>query len=139
MASVNVGIDAQVVLDGTGYWVDAGSYAVYRPRLRKAAVTLGGAERYTDTGPGKRVWRFTVLAFNDLTRYDGQPTGMTGQTYRDALSLAYERFAPLTFVDPHGTTWSVRFDDLVEQLPDLRTGAAPPGLSYVLAVQLVEV
>jgi len=139
----NVGIDCQVALDGTGYWVAAGSYHVHRPRLRKASVTMGGAERYVDAGPGKRVWRFTALALDGLTRYDGQPTGMAGQQYRDALTLSYQRSGALPFVDPHGQSWSVHFDDLVEVLPDLRTGAGagPPGTSgatYLLEVQLVE-
>ncbi len=143
----NVGIDCQVALDGTGYWVAAGSYRVHWPRLRKASVTMGGAERYIDAGPGKRVWRFTVLALDALTRYDGQPTGMAGQEYRDALTLSYQRSGALPFVDPHGQSWSVHFDDLVEVVPDLRIGAglagspgAPgsPGATYLLEVQLVE-
>src|SRR5579883_975511 len=80
-----IGVDCQVVLDGTGYWIERHSYRLHRPRLRRASVTVGGGERYVDAGPGKRVWAFTVLAVNELVRYDGRPTGVSGQGYRDSL------------------------------------------------------
>lgn len=131
-----IGVDCQVVLDGSGYWIEPHSYRVHRPRLRKASVTSGGGERYVDAGPGKRVWSFTILGVNDLLRYDGQPTGMTGQQYRDGLVASYAKSGTLAFVDPHGVSWTVHFDDLVEALPDLRTQLTSP--SYLLDVELVE-
>lgn len=132
----NVGIDCQVSLDGTGYWLERGGYRVRRPRLRRATVTTGGAERYADLGPGKRVWQFTVLALDGLARYDGRPTGLSGQHYRDLLAASYGKIGPLPFIDPHGVTWSVHFDDLVESMPDPRTQVSGP--AYLLAVTLVE-
>lgn len=134
---MNIGLDCQVALDGMGYWVEPHSYRVHRPRLRKASVTSGGGERYVDAGPGKRVWSFTVLCANNLLRYDGQPTGVSGQQYRDALAASYAKIAALAFVDPHGVAWSVRFDDMVEALPDPRTQLTSP--SYLLDVELVEI
>ncbi len=137
----NVGIDCQVALDGAGYWLAPKSYRVGRPRLRRATVLAGGAENYVDAGPGKRVWTFIVLALDGLARYDGRPTGLTGQQYRDALTASYETIGVLPFVDPHGVAWRVRFDHLVESLPDPRTALAGPaglGPGYLLAVELVE-
>ncbi len=118
-----IGVDCQVVLDGTGYWIERHSYRLHRPRLRRASVTAGGGERYVDAGPGKRVWAFTVLA-------------VSGQGYRDSLVASYARSGPLSFVDPHGVAWSVHFDDLVERLPDPRTQLTGP--SYLLDIELVE-
>ncbi len=132
-----IGVDCQVVLDGVGYWLERHGYSVHRPRLRKATVTGDGGERYVDAGPGKRVWAFRVLALNGLLRYDGQPTGMTGQQYRDALAASYARSGPLSFTDPHGVTWSVHFDLLGETIDDLRTQLSSP--SYLMDVELVEV
>ena len=131
-----IGIDCQVILDGQGYWIEPHSYEMQRPRLRKAAVTKGGGERYVDPGPGKRVWSFTVLAANDLLRYDGKPTGLTGQQYRDLLAASYAKIGPIPFIDPHGDAWNVHFDDLVESLPDPRTQTS--GSAYLLAVTLIE-
>lgn len=136
MPGANVGIDCQLVLDGVGYWIEPASYAVQRPRLRKASVTAGGGERYVDVGPGKRVWQFTVLALNGLTRYDGQPAGMTGRQYRDALEASYAKSGTLPFVDPAGVAWTVHLDLVVERLPDLRTQLVNP--AYLLDVELVE-
>ena len=132
-----IGIDCQVILDGQGYWIEPHSYEMQRPRLRKAAVTKGGGERYVDQGPGKRVWSFTVLAVNDLLRYDGKPTGLTGQQYRDALLASYARVgATLGFTDPHGSAYTVRFDGYAESLRDVRTQLTSPG--YLCHVELVE-
>ncbi len=136
MGTVNVGLDCQVALDGVGYWIEPRGYRARRPRLRKATVTAGGGEVYVDAGPGKRVWTFTVLALNGLTRYDGRPTGLSGSDYRDALAAAYAKIGPLPFVDPRGAAWNVHVDDLVETLPDGRVGLDAP--AYLLRVELVE-
>lgn len=132
----HVGVDCQVAVDGVGYWLEPGSYRVQRPRLRKATVMADGDERYVDAGPGKRVWSFTVVALDGLTRYDGQPTGVSGQQYRDALVASYGTIGMLPFVDPYGVTWQVHFDNLVESLPNPRTALTGPG--YLLSVELVE-
>lgn len=94
-----------------------------------ATVLASGAEHYVDRGPGKRVWAFTVLALDDLTRYDGKPTGLSGQEYRDRLVASYDTIGVLPFVDPHGVAWQVRFDHLTESLPDFKSdGETVPGL-----------
>ena len=130
-------VDCELVLDG-GYWVKPGAYLLERPRVRRATVRADGNESYVDLGPGKRVWRFTVLAVNDLTKYDGTPTGITGQQYRDALWASYVKVATaLSFTDPEGQTAQVHFDDLVEHVADLRSQQV--GVSYELDVALVEV
>jgi hypothetical protein len=89
-------------------------------------------------GRAKRVWRFTALAVNDLTKYDGTPTRITGQQYRDALWASYVKVATaLSFTDPQGQTAQVHFDDLVEHVADLRSQQV--GVSYGVDVALVEV
>lgn len=131
-------VDCELVLDGTGYWVKPGTYLMERPRVRRATVRADGNTSYVDLGPGRRVWRFTALARNDLTKYDGTPTGVTGQQYRDALWASYVKVATaLSFTDPDGQTVQVHFDDLVEHVADLRSQQV--GLSYELEVALVEV
>jgi len=135
MPAVNV--DCEVMLDGSGYLVKPGSYALKRPRVRRATVRADGNESYVDLGPGKRVWRFTVLARNELAKYDGTPTGLTGQQYRDALWASYAKVASaLSFTDPQNLTVQVRFDDLVERVADLRSQQV--SVSYELDVTLLE-
>jgi hypothetical protein len=133
-----IGVDCELILDGTGYWVKPDTYTLERPRVRRATVRADGNESYVDLGPGRRVWRFTVLAQNDLTKYDGTPTGLTGQEYRDALWASYVEVATaLSFTDPDGQTTQVHFDDLVEHVSDLRSQLV--GVSYEVEVALVEV
>lgn len=131
-----IGVDCQIVLDGTGYYVEPHSYQVKRPRLRKAVITKGGGERYVDQGPGKRVWSMTILAVNELLRYDGQPLGMTGEQIRDALVSSYGKLGTVSFVDPHKLLWAVHLDDYAETVRDLRTQLVSP--SYLCHVALVE-
>ncbi len=133
-----IGVDCQVIIDGTGYWIEPRSYMVQRPRVRKATIVRGGGERYVDAGPGRREWSFLVLALNDIKRYDGKPTSITGQQYRDALVASYNKVATvLSYTDVHGDTWSVHFDDYREQIKDLRTQLTQP--AYYIDVRLVEV
>ncbi len=132
-----VKVDCELILDGSGYLVKPGSYVLERPRVRKATVRADGNDSYVDLGPGKRVWRFTVLGLNDLTKYDGTPTGLTGQQYRDALWASYAKVATtLSFTDPQGVTAQVRFDGLLERVADLRSQQV--GVSYELDVTLLE-
>jgi hypothetical protein len=132
-----VGVDCQIILDGQGYLVAPHTYQLARPRVRKSTITLTGAERVVDLGPGKHVWKFIVLALNDLSIYGGAPLGQTGEAIRDALEASYAKPATvLTYVDPASASWQVRFDGLVELLRDPRSQLVAPG--YLMAVELVE-
>jgi hypothetical protein len=42
----------------------------------------------------------------------------------------------LSFTDPHGVSWTVRFDDYAEEVRDVRTQLTSP--SYLCRVELVE-
>jgi hypothetical protein len=133
-----VGVDCHVILDGQGYYLAPRSYQVARPRVRRTTLTVQGSERWVDQGPGKRVWRFTVLALNDLQAYGGGPVGMSGEAIRAVLEASYARVGTaLAFIDPRGDSYGVRFDGLVEVVRDVRTQVVSPG--YLLAVELVEV
>src|SRR5919109_876088 len=84
-----IGVDAEIILDGTGYFVKPGTYLMKQPRIRKATIRADGGESYVDLGPGKREWSMVLLCVNDLVKYDGTSTGTTGQQYRDALRTSY--------------------------------------------------
>ncbi len=132
-----IGLDCHVILDGQGYLVAPHSYQMHRPRVRKTSLTITGAERVVDLGPGKHVWAFAVLALNDLTVYGGGSLGMSGQQIHDALVASYARVATsMAYTDPHNVTWTVRFDGLVEVVRDVRSQVV--GTGYVMAVELVE-
>ena len=142
-----IGIDAEVGLDGAGYFVKPKSYKMKQPRIRKATVRADGSQAYVDLGPGRRVWSMTILCLNEQLKYDGTPTGLTGQQYRDALRASYINSvgATIQFVDPlNGLAVAVHFDSYSELIYDLRvqqvalaTGA-PPALSYEVEIVLVE-
>ncbi len=137
MSAPVVGSSAQIVLDGYPYWLLPNSYQHFNPRLRKATPRADGNEAYVDFGLGKRVWRFTVLALNDLTNYDGTPTGFSGQQYHDTLYASYARVnAVLVFVDLDSSSHNVRFDHLAAHVPDVQTQIS--GLGYHMDVELVE-
>jgi hypothetical protein len=142
-----VGTDCQIILDGTGYFIEPTSYSVARPRVRRADLTgvvanpvspgAGAGERYIDRGPGKRVFSFIVVAFAAMLDYAGNPVPLTGQQYHDALQTSYNRVnTTLAFTDPAGHVWTVRFDDLAEQLVDIRSQT--DALQWYLSVTLVE-
>jgi hypothetical protein len=142
-----VGVDCEVILDGTGYFVRPKSYKMQQPRIRKATVRADGGQAYVDLGPGRRIWTLTILCVNDQLKYDGTPTGISGQQYRDALRASYTLSVGTTiqFIDPlNGSPLAVHFDSYSELVYDLRvqqvalaTGAAP-GLSYEVEIVLVE-
>ena len=141
-----IGVDAEVILDGTGYFVQPGSYLLHQPRVRKATIRADGGEGYVDLGPGKRIWKMVVLCMNDLVKYDGTLTGLTGQQYRDALRTSYTGSVGTTisFSDPLGVIVIVHFDDYAEHIHDLHsqaialaTGGALTA-SYEVVVTLVE-
>lgn len=143
-----IGTDCQIILDGTGYWVEPASYRVLRPRVSRADLTgqaanpvapgSGAGMRYVDRGPGKREWQFIVACFNNMTTYAGTSVVTTGQQFHDALQSSYNKInTVLTFIDPAGASWSVRFDDLVVDLEDVRA-QGDGELQYYCHVTLVE-
>jgi hypothetical protein len=143
-----VGTDCQIILDGTGYWIEPASYKVMRARIRRADLTgvaassvgpgSGAGERYIDRGPGKREWTFIVVAFNNMQNYAGTATGVTGQQAHDSLQTSYNKVnTTLSFTDPLSAVWAtVRFDDLVEELSDVRSQI--DGAQYYMHVTLIE-
>jgi hypothetical protein len=142
-----IGQDCEIILDNNGYFVKPKSYKMQQPRIRKATVRADGGQAYVDLGPGRRVWSMTILCLNEQTKYDGTPTGFSGQQYRDALRASYTGSVGTTiqFIDPlNGAAVSVHFDSYSELIYDLRvqqvalaTGAAP-ALSYEVEIVLVE-
>ena len=141
-------MDCELILDGTGYFIKPGTYQMKQPRIRKATVRADGGLSYVDLGPGKRRWSMVVLCKNDLLRYDGTPTGLTGQQYRDALRTSYivSTGSTVIFNDPlNGSTpISVHIDAYAETVADLRVQqvslavSATPGLSYEVSIELQE-
>src|SRR5947209_7486077 len=111
-----IGLDCELILDGTGYFIERSSFKVVRPRVRRAdhnrvpaAAGAGAGERYLDLGPGKREWSFVILAHQAMRAFDGTPVSSTGQQLRDALHTSYEKVNTiLAFTDPTGASWSVR-------------------------------
>lgn len=137
MSAPVIGATAQVVLDGSPYWLLPNSYQHMSPRLRKATPRADGNEAYVDFGLGRKTWKFTVLALNDLQNYDGSPTGLTGQQYHDALYASYAKInTTLGFVDVDGSSHNVRFDHLVARVPDVQTQLT--GVGYHMEIELVE-
>jgi hypothetical protein len=142
-----IGIDCELILDGTGYFIKPGTYHLQQPRIRKMTVRADGGLSYVDLGPGKRNWSMVVLCLNDLLRYDGTPTGWTGQQYRDAMRTSYSNATDTTvqYSDPtNATPIAVHFDAYKEVINDLHIQQAPiatgstPGLSYEVTIELVE-
>lgn len=145
--SNTVGLDCEIILDGTGYFVKPASYTVKHPRIRKATVRADAGESYIDLGPGRREWSMIVLCLNDLVKYDGTSTGKTGQQYRDALKASYTSSIGTTinFTDPlNSTAIAVHFDsyeetvhDLHSQIISLATGGSAAA-SYEVKIVLME-
>lgn len=142
-----IGQDCEMILDSTGYFVKPKSYKMHQPRIRKATVRADGGQSYVDLGPGRRVWSMTILCLNEQLKYDGTPTGLTGQQYRDALRASYTGSVGTTiqYTDPlNGLAVAVHFDSYTEVVFDLRvqqvalaTGASA-ALSYEVEIVLVE-
>jgi hypothetical protein len=142
-----IGVDCEIILDSTGYFVVPGTYRMKQPRIRKATTRADGAESYVDLGPGKRVWSMIILCKNDLLKYDGTSTGTSGQQYRDALRTSYANSVGTTinYTAPlNGAAIAVHFDSYAELVEDLHVQQVPlstglsPGLSYLVAIELVE-
>jgi len=144
---MQIGVDCELLLDGTGYFVKPGSYTMKQPRIRKSTVRADGGTSYVDLGPGKRIWSMILLCKNDLLRYDGLSTNITGQQYRDAVRTSYLNSVGTTvlFSDPINTTViAVHIDSYTEVVSDLHTQQVAlslsglNGLSYEVTVELVE-
>jgi hypothetical protein len=143
----SIGQDCEVTLDGSGYFIKPGTFKMKQPRIRKATLRADGGEAYVDLGPGKRIWSMTVLCMNDLLKYDGTSTGLTGQQYRDALRASFTGSTGTTilFTDPlNGAALPVHFDGYAEVIHDLHvqqvslaTGGSA-ALSYEVEIELVE-
>ena len=142
-----IGLDCEIILDGTGYFVRPKSYKMQQPRIRKATVRADGGQAYVDLGPGRRIWSMTILCLNDQLKYDGTLTGLSGQQYRDALRTSYTGSVGTTiqFIDPlNGSPVAVHFDSYSELVYDLRTQqvalatGASPALSYEAEIVLIE-
>jgi hypothetical protein len=141
-----IGIDCEIMLDTTGYFLAPDSYTLLHPRIRKATVRADGGNSYVDLGPGKREWEMTILCVNELLKYDGTPTGFTGQQYRDALHTSYTNSigTTITFIDPIGTSIAVHFDHYEEHIADAKSQQIALALgessaaSYEVAIVLLE-
>ncbi len=142
-----IGLDCELILDGTGYFVKPGSYSMHQPRTRKATLRADGNLSYVDLGAGKRRWHMTLLCLNDLLCADGSATGYNGQQYRDALRASYlnSRGTTIQYLDPlNSSPIPVHFDDYSEHVPNLRiqqvalASGLPAGLSYEVTIELLE-
>jgi hypothetical protein len=142
-----IGVDCEIVLDGTGYFLKAGSYSVKQPRIRQASYRADGSLAYVDLGPGKRAWTMTILCVNELKRYDGALVTPSGQQYRDALRASYTNNigATINYTDPlNGATIPVHFDAYEEKIIDLHSqiialaDGGSAGASYEVTITLLE-
>jgi len=142
-----IGLDCQLILDTNGYFIEPHSYQVIRPRvartdlLGQAASPIspgaGSGERYVDRGPAKREWKFIVVAFNNLTTYTGGVEATTGQALHTQLQTSYNKVnVTLPYTDPNGDIWQVHFQDMVEELVDVRSQV--DGLQWYMHITLVE-
>ncbi len=142
-----IGIDCELILDGTGYFIKPGSYLVKQPRIRRASYRADGSLAYVDLGPGRHTWSMTILARNELLRYDGTPSSLTGQQYRDTLRSSYTNNigTTITYIDPLNSAGiAVHFDNYEERINDLHSQiisaatSASPGVSYEITIELLE-
>lgn len=142
-----IGQNAEIILDSQGYFIKPSSYTVKQPRIRRTSYRADGSLAYVDLGPGKRSWSMIILCINNLRKYDGTDTGLTGEQYRDALRTSYTSNIATTinFTDPlSGTAIPVYFDDYSETIIDLHsqiiavsTGSSA-GASYEVKISLQE-
>lgn len=75
--------------------------------------------------------------FNNLTTYTGAVETTTGEALHDQIQTSYNKVnTVLPFVDPNNASWNVHFQDLVEELVDVRSQV--DGLQWYLHCTLVE-
>ena len=144
---MQIGIDCELLIDATVYFVKPGTYTTKQPRIRKSTTRADGGTSYVDLGPGKRMWSMTLLCKNDLLRYDGATTGLTGQQYRDAIRTSYLNSVGsiVLFVEPiNTTTIAIHIDSYMEMVSNLHIQqialslGSSGSLSYEVTVELVE-
>jgi len=145
--SYTIGFNCEIIIDNTGYYIKPGNYTVKQPRIRQVKYRADGSLSYTDLGPGRREWSMTILAINELKKYDGSTISTSGQQYRDALRTSYMSNVGTTvnFIDPlGGTSIPTHFDhyeetiiDLHSQIIALATGGSA-GASYEIRITLLE-
>ncbi len=141
-----IGYDCEVIIDSNPFWVKPLSYKVKRPRISKSQYRADGSLSYVDLGPGKREWSMIILCKNELLRYDGVATGITGEQYRTNLLNSYTSKIATTinFVDPTNTTIAVYFLNFIETILDLKSQVIPLsvggslGASYEIEISLLE-
>jgi hypothetical protein len=142
-----IGVDCEIILDGTGYFIKPGSYQMKQPRIRHATYRADGSLAYVDLGPGKRTWSMVILAHNELLRYDGTTSSSSGQQYRDTLRTSYTTAigATVNFTDPlNGVPIAVHFDSYAERIIDLHSqiislaSGGSPATSYEISIELLE-
>lgn len=139
MAAPIVGVSGQILLNGYYYQLLAATYMYWRPRLRKATPRFDGNEGYVDQGLGKRLWKFTALALNDLTNADGSPFYLNATQIYNTLEGSYALVnQTMQYVDPAGVLYNVRFDHLAWHLLDPTSETWVGGPSFHADVQLVE-
>lgn len=142
-----IGYDCEVIIDAQGYFIKPGSYSVKQPRIRQMSYRADGSLSYVDLGAGRRMWSMTILAINELRRYDGTLIGISGQQFRDALRASYisNIGATISLSDPiNSGSVAVHFDhyeetiiDLHSQVIALATGGSV-GASYECKIELIE-
>lgn len=141
-----IGVDCEVIIDSNPFWVKPLSYKVKRPRISKAQYRADGTLSYVDIGPGKREWSMVILCKNELLRYDGVATGVSGETYRTNLLNSYVNnvAATIVFNDPKNNTFNVYFTHYEETILDLKSQIIPLSTggsvapSYEVAITLLE-
>ena len=142
-----IGYDCELILDNVGYFIKPGSYSVKQPRIRQISYRADGSLAYVDLGPGRRTWSMTILAINELRRYDGTLVGVSGQRFRDALRASYigNVGTTINFVDPlNGSAIPVHFDRIEESILDLHSqviavaSGVSIGASYEIRIELLE-
>ncbi len=127
---VNGGQPAGFLLKASG---GQKTFACTVRRLRSFNYTAGGALAYTDAGPGRKEWHMTVLAREGMIDHRQATVAATAREVRALLGAYYELVnAVLTFTDPAGDTWSVRFDSWLEAMPEL------PGIGWDVEITLLE-
>ena len=141
-----IGIDGEIILDGTGYFVKPESYVVKQPRLSKTNYRADGGLAYVDLGPGRRNWSLIILALNELKLYNGTVSSLSGQQYRDALRASYLNNigTAISFTDPLGGSHNVYFTYYAERILNLHSQIIASsigglsGASYEITIELIE-
>ncbi len=113
-----IGVDCNVTLAGpnvnggaaVGFYLKPGSFTMTQPRHVQARRTAAGTVSYVENGLGKREFAFVVLCRDKIRNLDGTDNATTARQWRDRLWEFYASLnAGLTFVDPLGDSYRVRF------------------------------